>query len=441
MSALRGSPGLRVSAERPFHLGDWRVDPARRVISPLSGGDEIRLEPKAMDLLMAFVGSAGRVLSKAELVDAVWGGRAIGDETLTATVSRLRKALGAAGDRRYIETVSKRGYRMPPLVEEPQAQTTRPSDVAELVAKGEAAMASPLGLAQARLYFEAAVNARPDYAPAHAGLAAVLTAQHLVRADPSLLPLARSEARSAVALDPQHAGAWAALGYAMLLTDRDFDAADEALRRSIALAPDLADSRRRRAFGLAALGRFAEAEREARRALELEPLSVGAHDFLVQVLICARRYRAAVLVANAAIALSETASQAWYGRGWALVLAGETETGVASLLRGLRLWGISEEAVASLEADYVRGGFRALCAAGAELFERPHPLFSPRATDIAILWAHAGEPARALAALERAVASEDPWLLWAGHIPHLDGLREDPRFAELMKRVRPLRSG
>lgn len=52
----------RALSEQPFELGGWRVEPARGVLSPLAGGEEAHLEPRLMDLLLLFAGSAGRVL-------------------------------------------------------------------------------------------------------------------------------------------------------------------------------------------------------------------------------------------------------------------------------------------------------------------------------------------------------------------------------------------
>src|SRR5947208_14396647 len=107
--------------EQPFEFGDWRVDPARGRLASLAGGTDVHLEPRLMDLLLLFAGSAGRVLGKQEIIDGVWGGRAVGDDTLAAAVSRLRGALGETPARRYIETLPKRGYRLVVAVAEGQS--------------------------------------------------------------------------------------------------------------------------------------------------------------------------------------------------------------------------------------------------------------------------------------------------------------------------------
>src|SRR5580704_9465314 len=98
------------SHQRPFAFGDWQVDPSRSLLTG-DGGESVRLEPRLMDLLLLFAGSGGRVLGKNEITLVTWGDRAIGDGTLAAAVSRLRRALGATREQRYIETVPKRGYR------------------------------------------------------------------------------------------------------------------------------------------------------------------------------------------------------------------------------------------------------------------------------------------------------------------------------------------
>src|SRR5579864_9274123 len=119
--------------QRPFAFGDWYVDPSGGLLTG-ADGESVRLEPRLMDLLLLFAGSAGRVLGKDEITSATWGDRAIGDDTLAAAVSRLRRALGGGRERRYIETVPKRGYRAvveaPPLRPDPRSAPDGPSEAA-----------------------------------------------------------------------------------------------------------------------------------------------------------------------------------------------------------------------------------------------------------------------------------------------------------------------
>ena len=425
--------------ERAFTLGAWRVEPARGVLIEHASGREVRLEPKAMDMLLFFAGEPGAVLSKDRIVAGVWAGRAIGDDTLAAVVSRLRAALCETRDERYIETVPKRGYR---LVAKPEGGATISrgggDDAGKLVAKGLAALKTPLptALTQARVYFEGAIAADAKRADAHAGLAQALFAQHLSGQGRDLIPVAKAAAHAATALDPDFAPAWAALGYATLLADRDFKKADGAFLKAIALDPALTTARRYRAFALAAIGKFVEAEREARAAVEIDPLSLAARGDLLQMLLVARRYRQTVAEAKRAIGLSVTASELWSAKGWAHFYLGEERFAVDALVESLKLWGTDKETLTRLARAHHEGGFEAFFARGADLLESQRVMFVPRALDIAMLRTVAGDADAAFAALDKAVDRDDPVLLLAPYLPHLDRLRNDARFAAFLERLR-----
>jgi DNA-binding winged helix-turn-helix (wHTH) protein len=94
-----------------FYIGPWLAQPARNLIS--SSTTARRLEPQVMDLLVFLAATAGRVVPKDELIDAVWDGRFISETTLTRAVADLRRALGDnQRSPEYIETIPKRGYRL-----------------------------------------------------------------------------------------------------------------------------------------------------------------------------------------------------------------------------------------------------------------------------------------------------------------------------------------
>jgi DNA-binding winged helix-turn-helix (wHTH) protein len=373
---------MAVVGQAPFEFGEWRVDPVSGALSA-PGGRTARLEPQLMDLLVLFAGSAGRVLSKDEIVDSAWGGRAIGDDTLAAAVSRLRRTLGETAERRYIETLPKRGYRCviaaPELaVADAASGGSRrplpgPPEAEALVAQGRRALASPLpgGLAQARLSFEAAVSAAPGWAVAHQGLADTLIARQFAGQGGDGAAAAKAAAHAAVGLAPDWANGWATLGAALLLADRELAPADAALRRALALAPDSAE----------------------------------AH----------------------------------YGRGWALVLAGDAEAGLDSLLKGLAQWGADAERVAALRTLWTTESPAAACAAAADLFAQQQLMYAHRPVDLAVLRTMANQPDAAFAALEAATARDHPVLLLFPWLPHFDALKEDARYAPFVGRLRRVR--
>lgn len=93
-----------------YEFGDLTLDVQERRLS--RKGATIALAPKAFDVLVHLVRHAGRLVTKQELLDEVWAGAFVEEGTLSVHVSGLRKALAdATHSPRYIETVSRSGYR------------------------------------------------------------------------------------------------------------------------------------------------------------------------------------------------------------------------------------------------------------------------------------------------------------------------------------------
>lgn len=92
-------------------VGDWVVNPA---LNQLTAGDVVvKLEPKAMSVLAYLAERPNQVVSRETLLEALWPGVVVGGDSLTQVVIKLRKALGDAPQKpAYIETISKKGYRL-----------------------------------------------------------------------------------------------------------------------------------------------------------------------------------------------------------------------------------------------------------------------------------------------------------------------------------------
>jgi DNA-binding winged helix-turn-helix (wHTH) protein/TolB-like protein/cytochrome c-type biogenesis protein CcmH/NrfG len=94
-----------------LRIGDWLAD--REANQLRRGAEAVRIEPKAMELLAALAARAGEVVSRETLLAEVWPGVVVGDEALTQAIIKLRRALGDDPKKpAYIETISKRGYRL-----------------------------------------------------------------------------------------------------------------------------------------------------------------------------------------------------------------------------------------------------------------------------------------------------------------------------------------
>jgi DNA-binding winged helix-turn-helix (wHTH) protein len=94
-----------------LRVGDWLLDPAMNQISRRAKVE--RLEPKAVEVLVALAQRAGEVVTRETLLSEVWKGVTVSDDALTQSITKLRQALGdTSKESSYIQTISKRGYRL-----------------------------------------------------------------------------------------------------------------------------------------------------------------------------------------------------------------------------------------------------------------------------------------------------------------------------------------
>jgi len=92
-------------------IGGWAVEPALNLLS--AAGKAVKLEPKAMAVLVFLANRPGQVVSRDVLLSAIWSGVLVGDDSLTQVVIKLRKALGDTSVApTYIQTIAKGGYRL-----------------------------------------------------------------------------------------------------------------------------------------------------------------------------------------------------------------------------------------------------------------------------------------------------------------------------------------
>jgi DNA-binding winged helix-turn-helix (wHTH) protein/tetratricopeptide (TPR) repeat protein len=107
-------------------FGPFRLDGAERTL--LREGVPVALTDKVFDLLALLVQNRGHALTKTELMQRLWPDTVVEENNLTVNISTLRKALGeTAGERRYIETLSRRGYRFVAELREPESASAEPA--------------------------------------------------------------------------------------------------------------------------------------------------------------------------------------------------------------------------------------------------------------------------------------------------------------------------
>jgi DNA-binding winged helix-turn-helix (wHTH) protein/TolB-like protein/Tfp pilus assembly protein PilF len=114
-----------------YEFGPFQLDPAERLL--LHKGRPVPVTPKAFDMLVVFVERSGHLVDKEELMSAVWPDSFVEEGNLCVTVSLLRKALSVDPDEhKYIETVSKRGYRFSAGVKQLSSESFPPAQVLQV---------------------------------------------------------------------------------------------------------------------------------------------------------------------------------------------------------------------------------------------------------------------------------------------------------------------
>lgn len=108
-----------------YQLGDWEFKVSDNSLRNRRSQHVERLEPRVGDLLKALLKANHEVVSKETLMEELWPSVVVGEDTLAKTVSRLRAALGeSAAQPNFIETIPKRGYRIPQLMVERESEET-----------------------------------------------------------------------------------------------------------------------------------------------------------------------------------------------------------------------------------------------------------------------------------------------------------------------------
>jgi len=121
-----------------YEFGPFRLEPEEHLL--LRENVPISLSPKTFDLLVFLVKNYGRLVTKEEIMQAVWPESFVEEANLTVSISALRKALGEKEGARHIETISKKGYRFVTLVREVTVTPEQtPANILEAVPRAASA--------------------------------------------------------------------------------------------------------------------------------------------------------------------------------------------------------------------------------------------------------------------------------------------------------------
>ena len=287
----------------------------------------------------------------------------------------------------------------------------------------------------ARQYFEQAVRLDPNYAPAYAGLADYywLTDELPPK---TKMPLAKQYALKALEIDPHLADGHAALGDILFFWDWNWPEAEKEFKRALELDPGSVEAHRRYADYLSETGREEEAIVEVRRTQTLDPLSLSAQIMTGWTFYYARRYDEAIDQCAKVVDSEPNSVNAHNCLGLSYVGKRMYERAIEECQKAVSLSGNDPARSVDLAVAEALSGNKAAARNILNEWEvRARQGYVPSYL-FAQVHVALGEKEQGLAWLEKAYSERDSRLVRLAVDPALDPIRPDPRFQELMRRLR-----
>jgi serine/threonine protein kinase/tetratricopeptide (TPR) repeat protein len=287
-------------------------------------------------------------------------------------------------------------------------------------------------------YFERAIEKDPAYALAYAGLADSYNALPVEAAGrpKESHQKAKAAAEKALAIDDSLAEAHISLAYLLHRVDYDWERAEREFRRALQLNPGYATAHQWYGAFLASVGRFDEALAEVRRAREADPLSVPISAAVGRFLYVARRYDQAIEEYRKTLEMDPSFPGALAWLGAAHIQKGQHQEAIAELQRAHKLSEENTYTTGLLGQAYARAGQKSDAFRLLETLKEQAKRQYVSAYALAAVYTGLGDKEEALAWLEKAYEERSGWLFFAKVEPWLDPLRSDPRFQDLLRRMR-----
>jgi serine/threonine-protein kinase len=304
---------------------------------------------------------------------------------------------------------------------------------------------TPSDLRKSIGYFKQAVALDPKYALAYTGLADAysnLAIPFFGIRPGKLFPLAKEAALRALEIDNTLAEAHVSLGFVKERYDWDWVAAEREYKRAIDLNADYPTAHHRYGVFLASIGRIDESIAELKRARELDPLSLIIATDSSLPYFWSARYEQAVEVLQKAIEMDPSFARAHFHLGHNYREMGRYEEAIAEhkkyfALAGRQYWDDGTRNInAFLAVDYAAAGRkyeaqRMLDEMAEQEKQGEYTYSFPRA----LVYAELGDKEQAFVWLEKAYRERFPAMFELRVAPGFDKIRDDPRFADLVRRV------
>jgi TolB-like protein len=293
------------------------------------------------------------------------------------------------------------------------------------------------GLKRALECFAQAIQADPAFVRAYAGISDCygILALYYLPPRPTLMK-AKGAAERAVELDEALPEAHTSIAFVKQKLERDWAGAEKEYRRAIELEPDYLWSHHWYSLFLAAMGRHQESFAEVKRALEIDPTMAQVTMIHGMDLYLARYYERAVEELQKAVELDPQHVLATFYLGVAHVELGHFEQALAQIERAGELGGGAGFFVQGIGYVHASAGRKdlaqAVLARLAQIADKTY--LSPYFT--ALIHFRLGENDRGFEALDRAFDEGDHWLEFLRVFPVFDGVRTDPRYAALVEKLK-----
>jgi TolB-like protein/DNA-binding winged helix-turn-helix (wHTH) protein/Tfp pilus assembly protein PilF len=284
-------------------------------------------------------------------------------------------------------------------------------------------------------YFRRAIEKDPNYAAAYVGLANVYSDWIPGMSRPSdLMPKAKEFALKALSLDDTLADAHCQLGNIELFYDWNWLAAEEEFKRTIALNPNHVRAHEWHSRGLVASGRTQEAIAEAELSLGLDPSPLN-WDYPVWVFILARRYDLALQRDQEILELEPNYSWGHFELAQIYEHTGREQKAVQEFLKADELFGMDSKKVAQLKDAIEKSGAQGYWRRTLENYTESAKSNYVPSVLVAATCVRLDDKECAFRWLEKGFQERDDLMINLKVEPVFDGIRSDPRYQDLVRRV------
>jgi serine/threonine-protein kinase len=296
------------------------------------------------------------------------------------------------------------------------------------------------GMQKSLDYFQQAIERDPKFALAYSGLADAYDLLGAADASGGMrpneaMPKAKAAALRALEIDDSMAEPHVSLAHVKYYYDRDWATAEREYKRAIELNPNYPTAHQWYAVYLMSAGRFDEAVAENRRAQELDPLSLPINMTLGWVFLNARQYDRSIEQLRKTLEMDSNFLLAHHRLGLVYEQQRKYDEAIAEFKHVINLSAGKPLGIAALARAYALSGKRAEAQKGlVELQELSRQRYVS-SVSIAQIYAALDDKDQAFAWLDKAEKENDANLARFKVDPRFDSLRSDPRFADLVRRL------